>query len=446
VYDAITIEEKNKPVVALVNRDFKSVVDSTVSGRGRPGIRVVFETIPLECTVMGDVEAGIAGAFEDIITSLTRPLTAEEQNPKPKEAEKPARIIFKGSFEEVDRFFYRRGWTDGLPVIPPTEAAVAEMLEGTDLPPDHLVAEIVPRNGKATVEKIAINAVMAGALPTYMPVLIAGVQALTDPNSTFGIWGVSTGSWSPFYVINGPVRQDINLNCGSGMFSPGNRPNAAIGRAMGLIAKNIGGIRKAVEDMGCLGNPGKYSLVLGENEEESPWEPLHVEYGFQKEDSTIGVAFPNTYTQMQPYGTDDQSILRTLMYNLLPAVRGGYSLILPPQLAKTLASSGWTKRDVKTFLAQNGRVAAHETGSFWAVRPRGLYKEKVPMIAEDSVPLLIPEMMRILVAGGPGVFIGQLMGSGVVPSQKTIKKIELPKNWESLVKKYKDVVPVYARY
>jgi hypothetical protein len=433
-------------VAALVNRGFTSVVDTTLSGRGWPGIRTVIETIPCECTVMADAETGVSAIMDDIVTALTKPLTEEEKSPRPKQIEKPARIIFKGSFEEVDRFFYRRGWTDGLPVVPPTGAAVTEMLKGTDLTPGHLVAEIVPRSGKATVEKIAVNAVMAGCLPTYMPVLIAAVQALTDPDTSFGIWGVSTGSWSPFWVINGPIRNDLRINRSSGTFSPGDRSNAAIGRAMGLIIKNIGGIRKAVEDMGCLGNPGKYSLVLAENEEESPWDPLHVEYGFKKEESTIGVAFPNTYTQMQPYGTDDQSIMRTLMYNLMPAIRGGYSLILPPMIAKTLAGCGWTKKDIKAFIAENARVAAHELGTFWGLRTGGLLREKVPLIASDSVPVLRPEMMRIVVAGGPGVFMGQLMGSFAVLGPKTIKKIELPKDWDNLVKKYKDVVPVYAKY
>ncbi len=446
MYDAITIEEKNKPVVALVNRGFISVVESTSSSKGMPGLRIVPESIPCECTVVADAEAGIAAVLDDIIAGLTTSLTAEEKTPRAREVEKPAGIIFKGDIGDVDQFFYRRGWTDGLPIIPPTEKAIAEMLSGTDLPPDYLVAEIVPRNGKATVEKIAINAVMAGCLPTYMPVLIAGVQALTSPDNSFGTWGVSTGSWAPFWVINGPVRKDLHINSGSGTLSPGDKANAAIGRAMGLIIKNIGGIRKASEDMGCLGNPGKYSLVMAENEEESPWEPLHVEYGFKKDDSTIGVAFPNTYTQMQPYGNDDQSILRTLMYNLMPAVRGGYSLILPPMIAKTLAAGGWKKQDIKAFIAQNGRVAAYELGTFWTPRPGGLYGEKVSMIAQDTLPVLRPDLMRIIVAGGAGVFMGQLMGSWVVPSQKTIKKMEFPLNWESLVRKYRNEVPTYMKY
>ena len=166
------------------------------------------------------------------------------------------------------------------------------MLQGTDLPPDHVVGKIIPRLGKATVEKIAINAVMAGALPTYMPLLIAGVEALLDPESAFDTFGVSTGSWAPFWIVNGPIRHDLQINSGYGALSPGNVANAAIGRALGLIIKNIGGIRKGVEDMGVLGNPGKYTLVIAENEEGSPWEPLHVERGFNAQDSTVTLFFP----------------------------------------------------------------------------------------------------------------------------------------------------------
>ena len=192
----------------------------------------------------------------------------------------------------MNRFFYKRGWTDGFPMVPPTEEEVAEMLTGTDLPPSHLVAKLMPRNGNATVEKIAVNAVMAGALPTYMPVLITAVEALVEYGYFRG-QAVSAGSWAPCYLFNGPIRDDIHINYGVGVMSPGNIANAAIGRALGLIVKNIGGIRKGIEDMGNMGNPGKYTLVLGENEEQSPWEPLHVQQGFKKEDSVVTIFMPN---------------------------------------------------------------------------------------------------------------------------------------------------------
>jgi SpoU rRNA methylase family enzyme len=443
VYDAITVEEMNKPAVTLVNKDFIIDAESAASSQGMPVLRVVPEAVPCECSVMEDVEAGVSAIMDNVLVALTKPLTAAEKSPKKKEVENPSRIVFKGALEEVNHFFYRRGWTDGLPVVPPTEEAVAEMLTGTDMAPDLLIAKLEPRMGKATVEKIAINAVMAGALPIYMPLLIAAVQVMVQTG--FSTASVSTGSWTPFWIVNGPIRKDLHINGSTGALSPGDMANAAIARAMGLIIKNIGGIRKAIEDMGTLGNPGKYAQIIGENEEESPWEPMHVEYGFKKEDSTVCVSFPNTYVQIQPYGTDDNGILRAIVYNLVPGRRGGCSLVFSPQNAKTLARLGWTKKDVKAFVAENSQVPAYRLMSYWALQHGGLAGEKVPMINTDTVPLVRdPDTVRVLVAGGPGAWIG-LHVPGFSP-RSVMKKVELPANWDKLLAKYKNLVPTYLRY
>jgi hypothetical protein len=417
-----------------------------------PALRVMPTTVPCESSVEEDIEAGIAGVFEDIISALTRPLSSEEKAPKPRETEKATRITFKGDLKEVNRFFYRRGWTDGFPIVPPTEEEVAEMLRGTDLPPDHLVANLVPRSGKATVEKIAVNAVMAGALPTYLPLLIAGVRILADPTSGFGGWGVSTGSWAPFWLINGPVRNDIRVNSGTGALSPGDIANAAIGRAMGLIIKNIGGARKGLEDMGTQGNPGKYSMVMAENEEESPWPPFHVEHGYQKEDSTISVFSPNTYIQTWPYGSDDEGIMRALIDNILP--KGGLCISLTPPHALNLFKAGWSKNDIKRFLAENARTQPYHLPSYWGsssplfdgARP-GLWGKRIPVRDSDSVPILNgPGSVQIIVAGGPGAMIGMHMGGSFFGSQKMTEKIVLPATWPQLVEQYKNIVPNYVRY
>ncbi|HSW57044.1 MAG TPA: hypothetical protein VLH15_01455, partial [Dehalococcoidales bacterium] len=177
MYDCIYIEERNKPAAAFTYQYFFNDARSAASSRGMPEIRVVLELVVSESTDLEEIESGISGVIEDAVRALTAPLTAGEKSPKSGEMEKPARIIFKGDYAEINRFFYKRGWTDGLPVVPPTEEAVKEMLTGTDLPPEHVVATLVPRRGKATVEKIAVNAVMAGALPTALPYLIAGVKA-----------------------------------------------------------------------------------------------------------------------------------------------------------------------------------------------------------------------------------------------------------------------------
>jgi len=451
VYDAIFTEERNKPTVTLVNSGFASDSRSAASGRGMP-VRIVATTVPCESSIVADVEAGLSAAMDDIIAALTRPLTAEEKSPRPKEVEKASRFIFKGTLKEVNRFFYRRGWTDGFPIIPPTEEEVAEMLTGTDLPPDHVVARLIPRMGNATVEKIAVNAAMAGALPTYLPALIAGLKILADPASGFGGWGVSTGSWAPFWVINGPVRNDLHVNSGTGALSPGDIANAAIGRAMGLIIKNIGGIRKGVEDMGTQGNTGKYSMVIAENEEESPWEPLHVEHGYKKEDSTIAVFSPNTYLQTWPYGSDDEGIIRAIIDNTLP--KGGLCISLTPPHAKTLSRLGWTKKNIKECIAEYARIPPHRMPTYWGTsnpsfdgaRP-GLRGNRVPMRDSDSVAIIHdPEQIQLIVAGGPGAMMGIHMGGSFFGVQKKMEKMNLPANWPKLVEKYKNIVPVYASY
>ena len=306
MYDTIFAEQHHKPAVALVNEGFLNDARSAAAGKGMPGARFVKQTVPCECTVTEKIEAGVADAMGDVIAALTTPLKPEEESPQPRPTEVTRGSVFSGDLLEVQRFFYKRGWTDGLPILPPTREAVDEMLTGTDLPPDHVVGKMIPRLGKATVEKIAINAVMAGALPTAMPILIAGIDAMLDPQSSFGIFEVSTGSWAPFFIINGPIREQIRLNGSTGALSPGDIANASIGRAMGLIVKNLGGARKGVEDMGVLGNPGKYSMVLAENEEASPWEPHHVQYGFGANDNCVTVSFPNSYVQIVPRGTDDR--------------------------------------------------------------------------------------------------------------------------------------------
>jgi len=404
--------------VLLVNEGFVHDAHSAASGKGMPGIRVVGSPIACESTVAEDIRSGIDLVLNDLVAALTKPLTEEEKSPQIK-VEKQPRIAFKGNLMQVNQFFYRKGWGDGLPILPPSEKAVAEMMEGTDLPADHVVAKLIPRMGKATVEKIAVNAVMAGALPTHMPLLIAAVQALADPKTRFDTFEVSTGSWAPFFLINGPIRNEININCSSGALSPGNLANAAIGRAVGLIVKNIGGARKAVEDMGTLGNPAKYTLVLGENEEESPWQPLSVDFGYAKSDNTLTVFFPNRYTQTIPAQTNAEGIATTL------AGMGPYSLsclVVIPAHAKIFASEGWTKKQVKDFIIKNAASAGRRGGQ---------------LKDEDFI---------VVVAGGPGVWMGLHQSAGGFENSFVTRKIELPHNWDKLVAKYKNLVPTYVKY
>jgi hypothetical protein len=442
VYEAVSIEEMKKPAVALCNEGFLAESKSAASSKGMPGIRIVPESVPCECNVKEQIELGVNAAMDDIIAALTRPLTSAEKSPPPKEPGRQSRVAFKGDLNEINLFFYRRGWSDGLPVVPPTEEAVAEMLNGTDLPPDYVVTKIIPRLGKATVEKIAINAVMAGALPTYMPVLIAGTQAVMDPESGFISYEVSTGSFMPFWIINGPIRKQLNICGGQAAFNPGDIANATIGRAMGLIIKNIGGVRKGIEDMGTLGNPGKNSMVIAENEEESPWEPLHVEKGFNKNDNTLTVSFPNSFWHQAQYGSNDSGILRAVIYNTHPSV-GNLALMLTPSHAELLAKAGWSKQEIKNFISSQIRVPLYRINAYYGnMRDRYKHKRNLLMNPEDPVPILDPDSISIFVAGGKGQWIGMITR----PGSEVTKKIELPKKWNELVNKYKYVEAKHVRY
>jgi hypothetical protein len=408
-----------------------------------PGIRAVAETVPCECSVKSDIEANLLNVMEDVVAALTTPLTPQERDTRSKQ-QVATRIVFSGDSAEVNRFFYRRGWSDGLPLIPPTEAAVAEMLTGTDLPSDHLVGKLEPRFGHATVEKIAVNAVMAGALPVHLPVIIAAVKGLADKDAGFGTYGCSTGSWSPFTLVNGPIRNDIHINYGSGALSPGNIANAAIGRTISLIAKNIAGARKGVEDMGVLGNPAKYSQVMAEDEASNPWEPEHVTRGYDPDDNTVTMFFPNSYNQLWPYGTDDQGILISLVYNLMPARSGSLNLfILPPPHAHALARAGWDKDKIKDYISKHATVPAVQHPSFYGASMAASNKNNNLVDPDEQIPLMRDkDMMRIIVAGGPGSFMGILTSSGLLGDFVT-HKIELPENWQKLVKKYRNMVPKY---
>ena len=412
----------NKPAVGLCNKGFFMDAKSSASVKGMPGVRLIMETVPPHSTVIEEIEAGVDAAMDDILAALTSPLTEEEKSPKQMEVEKSPRIIFKGNLEDVNRFFYKRGWADGLPIIPPTEEAVAQMLTGTDLPADHVVAKIIPRMGKATVEKIAVNAVMAGALPTYMPVLIAAVEAAYGPESKKGPWQLgSTLSPAPFWIINGPIRNDLRVNSSSGILNPGDIANAAIGRAMGLIVKNIGGIRKGIEDMAVIGNPMKYTTVIAEYEEESPWEPLHVEQGFKKEDGAITVSAGNAFQIVTANGTDDKGILSAVVQAMMGEIASFY-LILPPQYARTLADAGWTRKKIEDFFLTAIQVS-HDTG---------------------APPTLLARGVSVIVAGGPGpCWMGLLKSFG---GKGVTRKVELPADWGKLVAKYRDIVPAYSRY
>jgi hypothetical protein len=282
---------------------------------------------------------------------------------------------------------YARGVTDGLPVVPPTVARVRAAVEASGRLRDTLIGLIAPRLGRATVERIAVNAVMAGCRPEYLPAVIAGVEAICDPD--FSLVGVSgtTDAVAPLLILNGPVRQALDVNSGAGAFGPGWRANATIGRAVRLCWLNIGGAAPGVISMSTFSQPGRYSYCIGENEEASPWEPLHVEHGFAPAESTVAVmAAEALQVVADTQHRSARAVLATIARSGAVIASDGHAgltdtlLVISPEHARTIAGDGWTKAQVRTFLWEETRARVNGAA--------------VPKFREAA-------NIHIVVAGGP---------------------------------------------
>lgn len=235
-----------------------------------------------------------------MMASITQPITEAEQKPK-QIADTTETIKFTAddmviAIEEFNRKFLENRWSDGLPLMPPTPERVKWMLGGANRSPDEVIGTISPRNGKATIEKIAINAVMAGALPEHLPVIIAAVEGLADPSFDGLHFATSTGSFNLVIAVSGPVAEAIGMNSGLGMFSYGNRANSAIGRAVRLCVINFGHTWPAANDMALLGRPNQHTfLTFAENQALSPWPSYRISQGFAEQDSTVTLTVTGGY-------------------------------------------------------------------------------------------------------------------------------------------------------
>ena len=309
---------------------------------------------------------------------------------------------------------FARGVTDGLPVVPPTRARVEAAIAASGRPRDELIALVAPALGRATVERIAVNAVMAGCRPEYMPVVIAGVEALCDEG--FSLVGISgtTDAIAPVFIVNGPVRGTLGINSGAGALGPGYRANATIGRALRLVWVNLGGARAGAISMSTFGNPGRYACCFGEHEEASPWPPLHVEHGFAPDDSTVA-ALPGEPLQAVVDGQSRTAadVLDTVARSLevvashRTASLGDTLLLVSPMHARTIAADGWSKAEVRRYLWE--RLEARRQG--------------------PAPKFRAPEHLKLVVAGGAaGPFTALIPGWPFAdsPSRLVLKKISAP--------------------
>ena len=310
---------------------------------------------------------GRAGALlNEVIKQFSQTATAQADMPTETSGDKD--IVFKGDIEQVNRFFYDKGWTDGLPILPPTLKAVEAMLKCIDRSPDEVIGILPPGKCQASVWKIAVNGVMAGCRPEYMPVLVALVEAIANPR--FGLQHAgSTAGWTPLIILNGPIIKELDFNYGQGVLRPERRANITVSRFLRLCMVNIACYRLGATDMAAFGN--NYLPVLAEAEQDSPWPPLSVDLDFPQNSNVVTVlsSIGTGYHFIVRGSAEEhlrilaQEVVRTLgsqmVYVMTTFGPEWHPVIgMTPQVASIIAQAGYSKDDVKQYLYEKARITA----------------------------------------------------------------------------------------
>ncbi len=313
----------------------------------------------------------------------------------------------------ISREFAARGWSDGLPVIPPTEARVAAMLGGTPRDPLEVIGILPPRRGEATVHAVAVNAVMAGCVPQHMPVLIAAVRAIAHPEFNLSGVNATTHPVSLFLLVSGPIAADLGIHAGSGCFGPGFPANATLGRALRLIQLTVSGAWPGRGDRSTQATPAKLAFCATENLEASPWPPFHTTRGFAPEENAVTVFGCEGPHNIQDHGSNTAlGIMLTIAGSMSQAgsnnilSRGSPVLAFGPEHAATVAAEGWSREDIQNYVFENARYPLTELSDelFQVIQEHTEQGVPVPLFERDAMAPIAdnPESIHVIVAGGPG--------------------------------------------
>ncbi len=372
-------------------------------------------------------------------------------------------IVFTGNFEEVNEFFYRNNWTDGLPIVPPTMQKVEEFLKYTDRSPDEVIGILHPSQSEATIWKIAVNGIMAGCRPEYMPILVAIVEVLAAPQ--FGLkHGGSTPGWEAMIVLNGPLSQQLGFNYGIGVQRPGNQANTSIGRFYRLFVRNVPRFLPGTTDMATFGH--MFRAVVPENEKacaEMGWQPLHVMRGFDPEENVVTITSIRAISD--PFSTAGENAERHLDYIVDWAKRmiepyqasrsyvESHVLLLTPIIASIIAKAGYSKQDVVDHIMKYAVVPAHYfewNMTIGTSHPpgttvcdlveKGVLPKQWCSSADPNrmVPLLLPSSeWLVIVTGDPTRNRCCIYRQNFKQGYATSRKVELPAKWNTLLTKSK---------
>ena len=321
-----------------------------------------------------------------------------------------SRTFAADDIHAMQELYHSSGWTDGLPVVPPTPESVEACLEWTGMPPEHLIGIEPVRERAITAEKLAINAVMAGCLPMHFPVVVAAFTAMLQEEFLLHGATASTGGCAVLLIVNGPIRNEVGMDASFNVLGGADRATTAIGRALRLSLINLLDVRPGQIDRSTLGHPGKISYCLAEDEENSPWLPLSAERGVPEGFSSVTVMAAGAPRQlMNEWTTEPEEILETFAAEMRANMRhysiwpGSYALVIPQQLREHLTAAGWSKADVRRFVNERARIRRREwaeVGKGAVVRDRG-DTEYPALGSEDD--------LLVVAAGGPAGGFGAVI-------------------------------------
>ena len=453
--DAVEIERLGIPVAFAITRPFETNARFVASREGLPDISLV--VVPLEALPHPSEieELDFNKIADDVINALTQTPSIEPEEPAEDD------LIFSGatyakSISSMEKYFLKHCWGDGLPLIPPTRSAIDEMLEGTELSPDHSLGLVEPGGGEATIEKIAINAVMAGCLPQHLPVLIAAVEAIIDPEFDLREVQCTSCNMSPLLIVSGQgIIDDLNINNTFSTLGPGFRANSTIGRAVRLIMINLGHAWPGVNDMKTLGSPFKFVHLMAENEVayKGAWEPLRVAEGYSIDQPTVSV-MPAMSWQPDIVQPEPPTVKRIIEYISKQGnvkhdrLMGNWGMdnlvLLCASTFDCIRREGYSRIEFQKALVDAIKVPVSEFLNgmdfndlkFFGRLPEDLIN-RCKAGPDELIQLLAgPENIKICVSGGAGPFgITYTSTFGYGAAHFVTKPIKLPANWKGILEK-----------
>jgi hypothetical protein len=428
--DFIALENLKIPGAIVCSTCFCPPTLALAKVQGASGMPIIDIRHPMHTATKDEVFKQAEAAFDKILQALT----ITPSNPQPAANDDPLgdTLTIGEDRVSVNDYFQEKGWTDGLPIVPPTVERVERMvsLSGHDL--DREIGAFPPLMRKGTVRQIAANAVMAGCLPEYFPAVLSSLEAMLDDDCQLSGIQAATNAATPLLFFNGPIVKTLKLNSGGNIFGTGCRANATIGRAAHLVLQNIGGEVPGETDLSTHGQPGKFTFCIAEAEDTNPWEPYHVEKGFDRHASTVSVVGSNGPQNIFAYGCETgEQILDTIvgavtaMGNNNIIFSTGPLIILSPEHAAAIANSGYSKRKVKEYLFEKGRIPltafAPKTREGLLHRRSRWFERNIDSrcigMADDA------DDITIIVAGGAGIhsqFLSTCFSRKVVTRQITI--------------------------